>query len=73
MQAVLDTVAELKSSLAQAQADQKSLTEQADLTEKRLARAEKLTSGLADEQAGSSALPRKHLIGSVSWIGSVIS
>lgn len=58
LQAVRDKVAGLQAQLAQAQADQKSLQEQADITEKRLARAEKLTTGLADEQA--CLLPPSH-------------
>ena len=50
LQAVKDNVAELERQLQQAMDDQQSLKDQAELTVQRLARAEKLTSGLADEQ-----------------------
>ena len=50
LKAVQDNVASLEAQLAQAKADQKELADTAELTEKRLGRAEKLTSGLADEQ-----------------------
>ncbi|GBF88264.1 dynein heavy chain axonemal protein, partial [Raphidocelis subcapitata] len=49
LRAVVDRVEGLRRQLAETQAEQKRLNEQADLTRKRLERAGKLTSGLADE------------------------
>mmetsp|Transcript_3151 Transcript_3151/g.13662 ORF Transcript_3151/g.13662 Transcript_3151/m.13662 type:complete len:4229 (-) Transcript_3151:2367-15053(-) len=46
---VQDKVAQLEKDLAKAEAESQSLKDQAQLTEDRLVRAEKLTSGLADE------------------------
>ena len=50
LQRVVDNVESLQRQLKEAQDEQASLAEQADTTSKRLARAGKLTSGLADEQ-----------------------
>mmetsp|Transcript_39705 Transcript_39705/g.74534 ORF Transcript_39705/g.74534 Transcript_39705/m.74534 type:complete len:1860 (+) Transcript_39705:1-5580(+) len=50
LQAVVDRVRMLEEQLKQAEIDQKELSDQADITTKRLARAGKLTSALADEQ-----------------------
>ncbi|KAK9823491.1 hypothetical protein WJX72_003121 [[Myrmecia] bisecta] len=49
LQAVVDKVARLEQQLAEAQKEQAELKLQADTTEKRLVRAAKLTSGLAEE------------------------
>jgi dynein heavy chain len=50
LRSVKDNVAALEQQLTQAMDDQQSLKDLAELTVRRLARAEKLTSGLADEQ-----------------------
>lgn len=49
LQSVVDRVESLKKQLADAQTQQRKLIDQAELTKKRLERAGKLTSGLADE------------------------
>jgi len=50
LQGVIDRVAGLERQLEEAEAEQKSLADEADITAKRLVRAGKLTSALADEQ-----------------------